>query len=219
MDKPIIQFDKSDHSNIDHIDDLFRNYFSIDKSSLDIYLESRVNLESWSGRHIFGPRPKNIPWVIIDRQENRKIGEIIYQPSPKRDFLLFHTDPEFIQVVDQLVDEMKKMMESLGFIESIDKQDLDGLQELLQENYKEPGHPGLTKEEWLERLEKAEEAKEIKRNNPKKTWGQICLEIDWQWGKNNKTKVKQLYEARMKLEQLQDRDPDGLLIELRKRKQ
>ncbi len=57
-----------------------------------------------------------------------------------------------------------------------------------------PGRPGLSHEELIDRLAKAQEAEEIKAHDSNKTWKEIAREIGWKYS------IKLLEDARHKLE-------------------
>lgn len=164
-----------------------------------MHIEKKLIHDPVSEQFVWHPDPNFNPWFIYTFSENLKIGEIYYQPGPQKDSLLLDYSLEFSYPVQQLIENVKIRMHDYGLYIIVDNSDLINSQDLTQDMPKRSGHPGLPKEEWLERKEKAQEAEELKKINPEKTWGQICLEIDWRWGKNSKTKVKQLYYARKKL--------------------
>jgi hypothetical protein len=83
-----------------------------------------------------------------------------------------------------------------------------------------PGRPGLSRDELIYRLAKAQEGEQIKRDDPSMTWKEIALEIDWRMGAG-KPGVKLLEDARKRLRRLEKHDPEGLLDlvgEFRKKK-
>jgi hypothetical protein len=62
------------------------------------------------------------------------------------------------------------------------------------------GRPGLSGEELVYRLAKAQEAEEIRARDPRKTWKEIAREIKWRHG-SDKAGVKLLEDARKRLEE------------------
>jgi hypothetical protein len=81
---------------------------------------------------------------------------------------------------------------------------------------KTTGRPGLSEEELFNRLSKAQEAVEKKAKDPKKSWRDIAMEIDWNWGKTPESEVKLLEEARKYLERFSYSDPDGIMKKFEK---
>ena len=68
-------------------------------------------------------------------------------------------------------------------------------------------------EELVYRLAKAQEAEEIKKADNRKTWKEIAKEIGWKFGSGIPS-VKLLANARKRLEQYKDNDPEGILDEV-----
>ena len=75
----------------------------------------------------------------------------------------------------------------------------------------------LKHEELIYRLAKAQQAIEIRRDDPEKTWKEIAREIDWRYG-SSKAGVKLLEDARLsrlkRLELGEYGDPHILLAEI-----
>ena len=87
---------------------------------------------------------------------------------------------------------------------------------------KRPGHPGLPREEWAERIVKVWEGIELKEKDPSLKWNQIPSMVGWTWGEGFDSKNKLFEYARAKLVRLQDADPDGILdlaLEMKKKKE
>lgn len=74
-------------------------------------------------------------------------------------------------------------------------------------NQKKPGRPGLklNQKEYIYRLAKAQEAEEIRRADPSKTWKEIAKEINWRLG-YSKSGVKLLEDARKRLLRVNSND-------------
>lgn len=73
------------------------------------------------------------------------------------------------------------------------------------------GHPGLDHDELVYRLAKAEEAEEIRSENPDMTWKEIAKDIDWRYGIDERG-LALLRVARLsRLPRLKKDDPHGLL--------
>jgi HEAT repeat protein len=70
--------------------------------------------------------------------------------------------------------------------------------------------PELGREELVYRLAMAQWAEEIKQEDPKKTWKTIAQQIGWSFG-SGKSGRQHLYNARKKLERIEEDDPEGLL--------
>lgn len=77
-----------------------------------------------------------------------------------------------------------------------------------------PGHPGLSHNELIYRLAKAQEAVEIKRADKDKKWKEIIKEIEWNRGGTFDSGIKLLQDARHRLHRLEKSDPDNLLEEV-----
>jgi hypothetical protein len=75
------------------------------------------------------------------------------------------------------------------------------------------GRPGLDREELIYRLAKAQEAEEIRREDPSMRWKEIAREVQWRPG-TTKAGIKLLEDARQRLRRLQRDDPDNLLEEV-----
>ena len=82
MNKPTIQFHKTDFNELDSI---LKSNYSLGESSFDIYLERQMKPLSWAGNYIWGSIPENIPWIILEKNSHKKIGEIIYKEGPEFD--------------------------------------------------------------------------------------------------------------------------------------
>ena len=98
-------------------------------------------------------------------------------------------------------------------------QPIDQLPGYLSSGTKAAGRKKLSEEELIDRLLKAQKAKEIKHAKPKKTWKEIAVEVNWKRGISPKVRVKLLQDARDRLVRLQENDPDGILEKMRKRRE
>jgi hypothetical protein len=71
---------------------------------------------------------------------------------------------------------------------------------------KRPGNPGLTHDELIYRLAKAQEAEEISKNDQEKQWAEIALDIKWDKGAREQG-LALLRDARHRLKRLALDDP------------
>ena len=76
------------------------------------------------------------------------------------------------------------------------------------------GRPGLEHEELIHRLAKAQEAEEIRSENPDMTWKEIAKDIDWRHGTNEPGLALLRDARRSRLGRLKKDDPHGLLQEV-----
>lgn len=210
LDKPIIQFNKSD---INILDDLFKNFFSLSNSILNIYLDSQLNQFSWAGRYIYERRPDENPWVIIEKEKHNRIGEIIYQSGARNDLLIFDTDQDYFELVGTLINEIIKVMNLLSFGEISSNFDLNkpggiGLLEI-----KKTGRPYLSKVVKFERFEKALEAIKIYEEVDGITWKEVVKRVKWSWGITLNARIKSLRDTRKELEHLQSNASNQILNE------
>jgi hypothetical protein len=80
-----------------------------------------------------------------------------------------------------------------------------------------PGHPGLSHEELIYRLQKAQEGEELKAHDRLLTWKEVARKVDWRYGSNS-AGIKKLEDARKRLKRLQKDDPEGLLEQIVRRR-
>ena len=76
------------------------------------------------------------------------------------------------------------------------------------------GRPGLSGDELVYRLKKAQDAEELKKKNPEMTWGEIAVQINWNRGGSPDSSVHLLKDARARLMELNIKDTEGLLKEV-----
>lgn len=215
MNKPTIQFHKTDFNELDS---LLKSNYSLGESSFDIYLERQMKPLSWAGNYIWGSIPENIPWIILEKNSHKKIGEIIYQEGPEFDSMIFDYKPEFNKVVLQFINELVNNLEFFGFGEILRITNLNDAYDFAQYKKKKQGHPGLSREEWADRIEKVIDGKELKENNPSLTWKQILGKVEWSWGDGFDSKYKLFQYARQKIDRLEYGDPEGILDLVKQRK-
>jgi hypothetical protein len=95
------------------------------------------------------------------------------------------------------------------------RKELTGEQAEAQADKKRGGRPGLDHDELIYRLAKAQEAEEMRLDNPDMTWKEIAKEIKWRHG-ISKAGIKLLEDARLsRLRRLKKSDPDHLLEQVK----
>ena len=75
------------------------------------------------------------------------------------------------------------------------------------------GRPGLTREQVVYRVAKAQEGEEIKQADPAMTWKEIAREISWASG-SHEDALALLRDARYRLRRLESDDPELVLDEV-----
>lgn len=81
------------------------------------------------------------------------------------------------------------------------------------EKQRQGGRPGLRHNERIYRLAKAQEAEQIRHDDPSMTWKEIAKEIQWRYGIGERG-LALLRDARHRLHRLEKNDPEALLQEL-----
>jgi hypothetical protein len=76
-----------------------------------------------------------------------------------------------------------------------------------------PGRPPLAEAELIPRLALAQQAEELKRANPEKTWGEIAYEIGWRFG-SGKPGLALLRKARRRLAEVVEQDQQDILAKI-----
>lgn len=214
MRKPTIQFKKADFNTVDGF---LKNNFSERKSTYKVYLERQIKPLSWSGNYIPGPVSDN-PWIIIKREKHIKIGEIMYQPGPDKDSMIFETETEFNFLIHKLIDEIIKVLEFYGFAEVAKLTELDGSIISSQNKKYKVGHPGLHPEVWADRIEKVLEGEDLMEEDPTLLKKQIPEMVGWRWGEDAPNRYKSYMNAKKKLDELMQDDPNGILDIVRERR-
>lgn len=81
------------------------------------------------------------------------------------------------------------------------------------------GNPGLSQDEWAQRLALAMRAEFIKsRAMVPTTWEEVLRQVGWPYGSSTDSRVRLLGQARRRLRSLEEEgDPDGLLAKARRR--
>lgn len=212
MRKPTIQFNKTDFNTVDGF---LKNNFSERKSILKVYLERQKKPFNWSGRYIMGPDHEK-PWIMVEKENHMKIGEIMYQPGPEKDSIVFETEPEFNPIVHKLIDEIVNEMEFYGFGVINKVTHFNNSSDLAQYGEKKGGRPSLPPEEWAARIVKVKEGLELQENDPSLRLKQLPGLVGYDWGDGYISIYKSFIRARDKLRKLEKKypegdDPDGIL--------
>jgi len=120
----------------------------------------------------------------------------------------FYTDQIPLETRNIILIELQKRL-----------QPIDKLPGHYDSRKKKTGRPGLSEDDLFYRLRKAEEAIKIQQRNPEKTLKEIVVEIQWDRGSTLESKIKLLQDAIYRYKRYMKRDPEGILIKMKNRKE
>ena len=213
MDNQIIRFH---NSNINKLDEFFGFFFALETSPVDIFIEI-PNINPFTGERLdFYPKTNNPKWFIINYDDSLRIGEITYHPGLKFDSLIFEYIPDFSEIVQKFVNEIKIKMEISLFSKIVDSSDFIDYHEFALNEPKKRGRPKLPPEEMAARIVKVKEGLELQENDPSLRLKQLPGLVGYDWGDDFISIYKSFIRARDKLRKLENKypegdDPDGIL--------
>lgn len=104
-----------------NINSLFRHTLEENSSTLSLFLLGRdldrdpSGLFDWSDKVIWGQQV-DWDWIIVSRQESRRVGGIKCIPGNESKFLRFEYLPGIDQEIEPLIEQIKNEMDKLGYI-------------------------------------------------------------------------------------------------------